>query len=283
MIKSDSPDTITVSGKPSPVHLSVQLNDGTTPPRVTWTVDNVAVGSVGDDGVFTPNGFVGGVVTVSATVGSGVATTTVTVNVDITDDPKTLNTQDLATLKAGGSNPQFKWLYPYDKTVFPRGLAPPVIQFAGNDGTRATFMTVTLPHFRYTQYTNLNDPLQIKIPPMIWKGLTLTAGPKDPVNVSINKLAGNTGSGPLTQTWFIAGASINGVFYYSTYKGSMLANGQGGILRIPAGQDAQLVVSAGGNPATGTPSPARRTTCRRPGRRRCARSRRTASSSRSSG
>jgi len=247
MITSDSPDTITVGGKPLPVHLSVQLNDGSMPPRVIWTVDNIAVGSVGNDGVFTPNGYVGGVVTVSATVGAGVATTTITVNVDITENPMTLIPQDTAALMAGGQNdPQFTWLYPYDKTVFPRGLAAPILQFGGN-GTRATYMVVTAPHFRYTQFTNLNDPLRVTFPPQIWKGLTLTAGPKDPVTVTVNKLAGNTGSGPLKQTWYIAQANINGVIYYSTYTQSMLAGGKGGIMRIPAGQDAQLVVSAGGN------------------------------------
>jgi hypothetical protein len=246
-IVSDNPPTVTVSGKPSPVHLTLKLNDGTTPAKINWSVDNVAVGSVGSDGVFTPNGYVGGVATVSAQVGDGVATTTVTVNVDITDDPGTLDPMDATMLKAGGQgDPQFKWLYPYDKTVFPRGLAAPVIQFAGT-GTRATYMVITAPHFSYRQVTNLNDPLQVTIPPAIWKGLTLTVGPKDAVMVSVNKLAGNVSSGPLTQSWFVASASINGVIYYSTYTGSMLANGKGGIMRVPAGQNAQLVVSAGGN------------------------------------
>ncbi|HET6280853.1 MAG TPA: hypothetical protein VFH73_07805 [Polyangia bacterium] len=260
-IKSDSPDTITVSGKPLPVQLTVQLNDGTTPPRITWAVDNVAIGSVGGDGVFTPNGTVGGVATVTATVGAGVATTTITVDVDITDNPNTLNPMDTATLKAGGQgDPQFKWLYPYDKTVFPRGLTPPTIQFAGT-GSRATLMTITAPHFHYQQFTNLNDPLQVKIPPAIWKGLTFTAGPKVPVNVTVNKLAGNLGSGPVTQTWFIAPASINGVIYYSTYTGSMLAMGQGGIIRIPAGKDAELVVSAGGGVVGGVNNGNKCTAC----------------------
>ncbi|HXI59685.1 MAG TPA: hypothetical protein VNO55_26640 [Polyangia bacterium] len=261
MIKSDSPDTITVAGKPKPVHLGVVLSDGTMPARINWSVDNVAIGSVGDDGVFTPNGYVGGVVTVTATVGAGTATTTITVNVDITrycptynmpcqvDGSNMLNPQDTTTLMTGGQDPQFKWLYPYDKTVFPRGLTPPTLQFGGNGGTRAAYLTITAPHFKYQQFSNLNDPLQVTMPPEVWKGLTLTAGPKDTVTASVNKLSGNTGSGPLKQGWLIAPASINGVFYYSTYKNSMLTMpaGQGGIMRIPAGQAATVVVSAGGN------------------------------------
>jgi hypothetical protein len=242
MIKSDSPATITVSGKPTAVHLILQLNDGSMPTKINWSVDDVAIGAVGSDGVFTPNGTVGGVATVTAMVGSGTVSTTITVNVDITDDPGTLDPMDMTTLKAGGQgDAQFKWLYPYDGTVFPRGLTAPTLQFGGT-GTRATYTTITAPHFSYQQIANLNDPLQVTIPPAIWKGVTLTAGPKDKVTVSVTKLAGDTASGPLTQSWLIASASINGVFYYNTYTGSMLANGGGGIMRIPAGQSAQLVV-----------------------------------------
>jgi hypothetical protein len=244
MIKADGPTTVTVAGKPAPpVHLVVQMMDGSMPSHVTWTVDNIAVGSVGSDGVFTANGSVGGDVVVTAQVGNGVATTTITVNVDITEDPGTLNPTDAATLKTGGTgDAQFKWLYPYDGTVFPRGLAAPILQFGGAGGTRAAYTKITAPHFSYQQVADLNDPLRITIPQAIWKGLTLTVGPKEKVSISVTKLAGNTASGPVTRSLYIATASIDGVIYYNTYTGSMLADGGGGIMRIPAGQDAQLVV-----------------------------------------
>jgi hypothetical protein len=243
-IKSDGAATLTVGGKPTAVHLTLQPNGGgAAPNNVIWTVDNVAVGSVGTDGVFTANGTVGGEVTVTAKVGNGVATTVITVNVDITEDPGTLIPQDAMALKMGGNaDPQFKWLYPYDGTVFPRGLAAPILQFGGAGGTRATYMKITTAHYSYQQVANLNDPLRVTIPQPIWKAITLTAGLKDKVTVTVNKLAGNTASGPLTRSFLIAGASINGVIYYNTYIGSMLADGGGGIMRIPAGQDAQLVV-----------------------------------------
>jgi hypothetical protein len=242
-ITSDVPPTLTVSGKPAPVHLTVKLNDGSTPTNVVWTVDQVSIGSVGSDGVFTANGSVGGVVTVTATTGDGgYLTTMITVNVDITDDTSTLSPADATTLKTGGAgDAQFKWLYPYDGTVFPRGLAAPVLQASGT-GTRAVYTKITAPHFSYQQVANVNDPLRVTIPAAVWKGVGLTVGPKDKITVSLNKLAGNTASGPVTESWLIAPASINGVIYYNTYIGSMLADGGGGIMRIPAGQDAQLVV-----------------------------------------
>jgi hypothetical protein len=240
-ITSDMPSTLTVGGMPATAHLTAKLNDNSSP-NVVWAVDQISVGSVGSDGVFTANGNVGGVVTVTATTGDGgYLTTTITVNVDITDDPGTLSTMDATTLKAGGTDAQFKWLYPYDGTVFPRGLAAPILQASGT-GTRAAYTKITAPHFSYQQVVSVNDPLRVTIPPAVWKGLTLTVGPKDKVTVSMTKLAGNTASGPVTESWLIAPASINGVIYYNTYIGSMLADGGGGIMRIPAGQNAQLVV-----------------------------------------
>lgn len=242
-ITADKPSPVVVAGKPVPVKLVLKLMDGTTPNKIAWAVDNVAIGSVGSDGVFTPNGYVGGEATVTGTVGNGYVTTVITVDVDITEDPGTLNPTDLARIKAGGAtgDAQFKWLYPYDGTVFPRGLTAPTLQFGGT-GTRATYTTITAPHFRYQQLANINDPLRVTIPAAIWKGVGLTAGPKDKVTASVTKLAGDTATGPLSQSWLIAPASINGVFYYNTYTGSMLADGGGGIMRIPAGKDAQLVV-----------------------------------------
>jgi hypothetical protein len=240
-ITSDVPPTLTVSGKTAQAHLTIKLSDGTAP-KVVWTVDQVSIGSVGSDGVFTANGYVGGVATVTATANDGgYLTTTITVNVDITDDPGSLSPTDATTLKAGGTDAQFKLLYPYDGTVFPRGLAAPIVQASGT-GTRAAYTKITAPHFSYQQVVSVNDPLRVTIPQPVWKGLGLTVGPKDKITVSMTKLAGNTASGPVTQSWLVAPASINGVIYYNTYIGSMLADGGGGIMRIPAGQNAQLVV-----------------------------------------
>jgi len=53
----------------------------------TWTTSDTTVGSVGADGVFHANGLVGGTVEVTILVGRGQITTTITVDVDIIDNP----------------------------------------------------------------------------------------------------------------------------------------------------------------------------------------------------
>jgi hypothetical protein len=252
-VKSDSGDMITVSGMPATVKFHVELDDGSQP-HIVWSVDDTRIGSVGDDGVFHANGYVGGKVTVTAKTPTGMASTTITVNVDITENPAAASDADKGLLTAGGAaDASFKWLYPYDKTVFPRGLAAPTLQFAGTAPT-TTYLKITAPSFSYQQFAAGATPFRVTIPDAIWKGVTLTAGAADKVIVSVTKLSGGQAAGPIGESWAVAQASLKGIVYYNTYK-SPLAN-NGGVMRIRAGGTAEVVqagctvchsVSANGN------------------------------------
>jgi len=61
------------------------------------------------------------------------------------------------------------------------------------------------------------------------------------VEVSLTKRTGSDVSGPVTQSWLIAPASLKGIIYYNTYKSPLTMNG--GIMRIRAGQTAEVVQS----------------------------------------
>src|SRR5882757_7246769 len=221
-IRSDMGNMATAAGKPFPVQFTLDLQNGTKP-RVTWSVDDTRIGSIGDDGVFHPNGFVGGVVTVTAMVGSARVMTTFTVNVDIVENPTTVPAADQQRLKTGGQggDAEFKWLYPYDRTVFPRGLAAPSLQFGGA-ATQSTYLKISAPYFNYQQFAAATNPVRVTIPEAVWKGLTLTAGATDTISVGVTKLAGGVATGPVNSSWFIAQASLKGIVYYNTYK-SLLA------------------------------------------------------------
>jgi hypothetical protein len=240
-IQSDVGNTITVSGTPSTIHFTVRLDDGSQP-RAVWSVDDVRIGSVGDDGVFHANGYVGGVVTVTATVGSGTLSTKITVNVDIVDSSPAVPDADKAPLAAGGQggDAQFKWLYPYDRTVFPRGLAAPSLQLAAT-GARSTYLEISAAFFRYRQFAMATSPLRVIIRDPVWKGLTLTVGATDAVTVAVTKLDGNVVSGPLKESWFVAPGSLKGTIYYNTYKSPLAPNG--GVMRIQAGQTAEVLMA----------------------------------------
>jgi hypothetical protein len=243
MIVSDTPSPITVSGQPAAVRFQLLLESGPST-RATWSVDDTRIGSIGDDGVFHANGQVGGVVTVTATLGTNKFTTQITVIVDITDNPAGLSPADQNALRAGGAGPgrdtAFRWVYPYDRTVFPRGLAAPMLQFGGT-AANATYLAIKLPFFNYQQFAAGGAPIRATIPELIWRGITLTAGAVDSVEVSLTKRSGTEVTGPITEAWSIAPASLKGIIYYNTYKSPLTANG--GIMRIRAGQNAEVVQS----------------------------------------
>jgi hypothetical protein len=244
-ITSDAGSEITVSGMPVSVTFTVELDDGTPATDVLWTVDDTRVGSIGQDGVFHADGYVGGVVVITASVGGAEKDFELTVNVDITENPGAVAEADQAALIAGGAgDATFKALYPYDKTVFPRGLGAPVMQYAGTAAT-TSYTLITAPHFKYQQFAGATTPTRVTLPALVWRGLTLTLITNDPVSVSVSKSTGGAVTGPATTTWFIAPAQMKGIIYYSTYKSPLAmetnAVEQGAVLRLKPGGTAEVV------------------------------------------
>jgi hypothetical protein len=195
---------------------------------------------------------------VSLLVGKGQIKITLTVDVDITDNPAMLATADQTALQAGGAaDPNFKFLYPFDATVFPRGLPAPVLQFGdgktvtGGGGANGAYLKMTTNHFSYQQYALGGTPVRVVIPDAVWKGATLSAGANDQVTVAVTKRTGTTVTGPVTENWRIAQGTLKGFIYYSTYKSPLLPevgsdpNSSGGILRIKPGATTPEIVRKG--------------------------------------
>src|SRR6185503_15145970 len=147
-LKIDPPAAmITLVDKNTPVTQAfTALNDGIpVSSNVAWTLDTYAEGDISAAGQFTTTGLVGGKVTVTATLGQQKATAVLTVNVDLHEDVltdpqdpgvsppnKTALDGPLQPDPGAGQNPPnaTKILYPYDKTVMPRGLTAPLLQFS---------------------------------------------------------------------------------------------------------------------------------------------------------
>jgi hypothetical protein len=253
VITPDGGAMITVGGAPKDVKLTATA-DG-MPVTGTWTTSDTTIGSVGSDGVFHANGYVGGTVDIALLVGKAQIKITLTIDVDITENPAMLPDADQTALKAGGpADPAFKFLYPFDGTVFPRGLPAPLLQFG--DGVTITssangvYLKVTTAHFSYQQFGLGGTPVRVVIPEPVWKGATLSAGANDPVVVAVNKRTGATVTGPLTENWRIAQGTLKGFIYYSTYKSPLLPFNPstmtgGGILRIKPGATMPEIVRKG--------------------------------------
>ena len=242
-----------VTGVPGSLPFSAKLTDGSNPGAVDWFLDDVTVGTIGADGLFASGGFVAGKAKVTAKSGQLEASTTITVRVKIADNAGNLTPEDQGKLETGGNaDPGFRWLYPYDKTVFPRGLAAPTLQLAG--GADAVLVKISVGDFEYKGFFGASAPARVDLPQAVWKGVTQSAGPSDMVTVTATKLAGGAATGPVTQSWRIAQGSLSGIVYYNTYV-SKLANG-GAVMRIKPGSNAEVLlggcnvchsVSANGN------------------------------------
>ena len=240
---------LVVHGQPTTVQLTASA--GGIPITGTWTTSDTAVGSVGSDGVFHANGWVGGTVDVTLIPCKGQLSITLTVDVDVTDNPGNLGGGDQTVLQGGGpANPSFTFLYPFDGTVFPRGLQAPVLQFGDgktvSSTANATYLKLTTTHFSYQQFGAGGSPLRVAIPDQAWKGATLSAAATDPVSAAVTARMGSTVTGPLIESWRIAPGSLKGFIYYSTYKSPLLPNDPqtnvgGGILRVRPGSPAEVV------------------------------------------
>ena len=218
------------------------LSGATTPTVANWIIDNGQLGSIDGSGLFTASGTVGGTGTVTATSGLAKGSTTVSVLLTIAENPGNVSAGDQAKLKAGGAaDAAFKWLYPYDKTVFPRGLPAPVLQFDGTAAT-STYVHIKSKFLDYQGYFGGSTPTRVTLSPATWKTISQSVLANNPVSVEVTKLSGGVASGPVKETWSIAQGSLKGTVYYNSYS-SPLAGNNGATLKVKVGQQAQVLLA----------------------------------------
>ena len=237
----DPVDPVVVAdGTPTSLQLHARLGD-VEPPSVSWFLDDVVVGTIDNTGLFIANGLVAGAVQVTARYGALEATTTITVQVRATQNPGGLSSEEQDALRGGGTaDGAFRWLYPYDETVFPRGLPAPLFQLGGAGAERVRVTIDIEPRsFHYEGFFAGSSPLQLRLPQEVWDAMTESARAGDAVVVGVTKLQGGAVTGPAVETLRIAQGRLTGSIYYNTYN-SPAAHG-GAIMRVPLGGDAQVV------------------------------------------
>lgn len=221
------------------------LVDGETV-QANWAIDNVDIGTIDVGGLFTAQGVAAGSAKITATYGAATGSTTVTVKMEITENPGNVSAGDIALLQGGGSaDPSFKWLYPYDKTVFPRGLVGPTLQFAGSAPTAVwVHAESTSKAIVYDGYFGASNPARVDFPGQTWTTLSQSVGGGETLEVSVTKLVSGQVTGPIKETWSFAQAKLKGTVYYNSYN-SQLANGIGAVLKMKPGENASIL--SGGN------------------------------------
>jgi hypothetical protein len=231
--------TLDVSGAVKTLPFVARVS-GQPSTAVVWTVDDVRVGVVNPTGLFRSEGWVAGSAKVTAKYGTLTASTTVAVRVSIVENPGNLSAADMTALDGGGaSNATFAWQYPYNNTVFPRGLQSPDLQFAGG-ATRGVKVAARVGDFSYTGYFAGSTFARATLPQPIWKALTASSDGTIPVAVEATELTAAGVTGPIAQTWKVAPADLKGIIYYNTYK-SALTN-TGAVMRVKPGRDAEVMI-----------------------------------------
>ena len=184
-------------------------------------------------------------------------------------DASTLTALGAPTGDAAGQKLAF--LYPYDKTVFPRGLLAPLIQWSWTTGDAdAIKMTLTTTSGSFSWSGTFARPavlaqsggakfIRHPIPQDVWASATNSASGADQLTLSLTVASGGVAYGPITQTWTIAPARLAGTVYYNSYGTALVKNSTdfdknnqqygAAVLSIKSGDTGPSVVSG---PASGT-------------------------------
>jgi hypothetical protein len=149
----------------------------------------------------------------------------------------------LAVLDAPAGDGQaenLRFIYPYDGTVWPRGMLAPNLMWRWSFGDADAIkieLTTTTSSFSWTGtfappaiLTQTGAPfIRHPVPQDIWKAATDTAGGTDQLTVSLTVAKDGQAYGPITQTWTIAPARLSGTIYYNSYGTNLAKNYTGAV------------------------------------------------------
>ncbi len=128
-----------------------------------------------------------------------------------------LDPNTITALKGGGGACAVTVTYPYEGTMFPGGLASPIIMWTG--AADAVYV-----HFTYDQSDKVDyqfaaagaNPGELQIPRTAWNEITRRTNNQN-LNVTLNTISGGT-VGSCAMHWRIAPGNMVGAIYYNTYQ-----------------------------------------------------------------
>ena len=147
-------------------------------------------------------------------------------------NPAGLSAADVQKLKAGSASPgELRWLYPYEGTVFPRGMLAPDLMWAGPPGD-AVYIHIKSMLFEYWGCVKPSAPGRVTLSQDAWERAGERSGGKsDFYTIELSVIAQGAVTGPATLKIEIAQAAIKGSIFYNTYRSNLV----GGAGAIPGG------------------------------------------------
>jgi hypothetical protein len=255
VLSPQDPVVIVKTGQPLPtVDFDVTTTSG-TPVAALWLIDRAEIGSIDQSGLFTASGKAAGQAKIEATVGSEKITTTITVKIEAEQNGGSESDGGTTGGGVGGvggegeggaidaalrallegatsSDPDLSWLYPYDKTVWPLGLLPPLLQWSAGAASVAdgVYIHLSADNYDYKGFFGRPNPLSPGSPfvrhPIAkeaWEQATLSAAGGS-LTLSLVVAAGGVAYGPIVQSWKIAKGQLKGTVYYQSYGTNLAKN-----------------------------------------------------------
>jgi hypothetical protein len=285
-VTPEDPQVITVNAGDNMPTVTFESTFDGSPVAAGWSVDRGEIGTVeegpGETTVFTPSGNVGGVVTVFSGLNDEVIERQVKVELVAEQNGPSGSPEeqaqvatDVSQLTEGGGiggvggeglgvsvdaatvavldNPVgdgqaegLRFLYPYDGTVWPRGLLAPLLQWDWSigdaDAVKIELLT-TSGSFSYTGWFGRPDILMTTGGPMIrhpvpqdaWAMATNSAGgttldaTQDKLVLRLTVASGGSAYGPIEQTYSVAPGRLAGTIYYQSYGTQLAKNFTGAV------------------------------------------------------
>jgi hypothetical protein len=254
-------------------------NNGSVPVAAAWSFDRGELGAIDAmTGVFTANGNLGGVGTVTATWSGLTATAPLAVNLLSVQNgapggtdggtdggggeagaggiggvggnglggPVSSTTQSVlsGTPTPPASATELGMLYPYDQTVWPRGILAPLLQWATTHTVAAVFIHLTQKNFEFQGFYSGSGLVNQPIDTTAWQQATYGNG-GDNLHVEVTITDGTTAWGPLSENWIIAPGVLQGTVYYGSYNSRLAGASNGAVLAIQPGATAPTIAIPG--------------------------------------
>ncbi len=117
------------------------------------------------------------------------------------------------------------WIYPYDQTVWPRGLLAPLLQWAAPQTYDAVYIHLSENAFDYQGFfaATATPFIHHPIPQAAWD-LLCNSNQGEKVAVTLVFSSGGQVYGPITESWTVAQATLTGTVYYNSYGTNLAHN-----------------------------------------------------------
>jgi hypothetical protein len=228
-IKPATAEIIVTNGASAPIDFDC-LSGGTSV-SAKWTIDKTSVATTDGEGVATAVGDLGGEVKVTCQYGKDSKTAILTVKIVSDQNPGMIPDPDIGILKGDGDpDPTIAWLYPYDKTVFPKGIYPPELMWNGATAGDSYLIRYKTKFVDVTVFTKADPPSRFLPDEKTWRAVT-ESGKGEDVQLQVKRLVAGSAKATVVvdHSWKIATGALRGLVYY-------WSNSAGRILRIDPGK-----------------------------------------------